>query len=800
MKKIINLLIIFFCVITLSGCGNKETNAEKRTIILNVDSDVVPEFTSNFGTGSYDNQNKVYTHTIDCIKDLYIYLNYDNLKTLTVHIPTSEMEDETIVKDVTFGQQLDVEVEITVDGVKKLEGLQISNSLEYTNLIIGNKNSFKITLPSRKKDYNIQFTLPGYKQFDINLEKENLTSGIAKVNAVAMTNEQMYIGFNGNVYSYKIYSMTTNKEIAAKEVWNIDAHTEFVLVPSNDSYYVKTTDAYSFSQLYKVNQGEDVIINLQVNKQYFSDHFGLYVSQINELYDELVVYDKTKNTLSYSTSIYSSLENTGLLVKTYEGKWMYMDSLEGKVTIDEYNYGHYMYILNYDDFEEVRFNVTKIDTKTNQVVFSGIQEDIEIYYNQNTYAEYENNIFTLTIYAIERGTVSVDLYNMENQFVGTIEKEIYPQFNGDIILGNISYDDGTVTRNIPYEFPMFLDDLVFDGEKYTYPSQKIDTNVSYVEIILVDEDGYVQTLDYLSNPYLLDDEYNIITGTEGNYTVYFALEINKSYTLHYLSETYNITVSQKNIETGKLYIIHEDAPLLNIKVPEGHTVTLNDYPGLNLNDDLNNIITIPKNKYGMYLGGSLTNGYATIDFNYYIAENVAEYELYSFYVFDGGDIEDEYSTYYVKTILGSNGVEYIYLERTTSDLGVSTLLKTSINQIYVGGNESDYYISRNDFVYNEGLKAKYYDMESVFDHVIIFEDYSSISSCEWSQNYYYYYDFDEDVEKGYVNNNTTVIFEYEYYGDAVASYTFTNSDSKYVEMYLDQTDLPMEFVVTQINK
>ena len=51
---------------------------------------------------------------------------------------------------------------------------------------------------------------------------------------------------------------------------------------------------------------------------------------------------------------------------------------------------------------------------------------------------------------------------MENQFVGTIEKEIYPQFNGDIILGNISYYDGAVTRNIPYEFPMFLDDLVFE--------------------------------------------------------------------------------------------------------------------------------------------------------------------------------------------------------------------------------------------------------------------------------------------------------------------------------------------------
>ena len=116
MKKITKYLLMFISLITLSGCGNKATIKESRTIILDVNSDVTPIFTSNFGTGSYDATNNKYTNTIDYIKDLYNFLSDEDLKTVTVHIPTSEMGEKTINKTVEFGDVLDAQVEITVEG------------------------------------------------------------------------------------------------------------------------------------------------------------------------------------------------------------------------------------------------------------------------------------------------------------------------------------------------------------------------------------------------------------------------------------------------------------------------------------------------------------------------------------------------------------------------------------------------------------------------------------------------------------------------------------------------------------
>ena len=206
---------MLICLITLSGCGKTATIKEERTIVLDVNSEVVPSFSSNFGTGSYDEITKKYTHKIDYIKDVYIFLSYDELKTVTVYIPTSDMKDKTITKTVYFGETLDAEVEITIEGVKTLEGLELSDELDYSNLKVGKKNTFKFTLPSREQNYNIKFTLPNYREFEIELKEEDLVSGNAKINAIALTTEQISIGFQGRGYNYKIYSFSTNKLISS---------------------------------------------------------------------------------------------------------------------------------------------------------------------------------------------------------------------------------------------------------------------------------------------------------------------------------------------------------------------------------------------------------------------------------------------------------------------------------------------------------------------------------------------------------------------------------------------------------
>ena len=151
----------------LAGCNNA-TIDEERTIILEINSEVTPSFTTNFGTGSYDPDTKVYTHTISSIKDLYITLSYDDLKPTTVYIPTSQMQDKIIKKEVEFGQELDVQVNVVVNRVKSLEGLTISSPLHYSDLKISEKNHFSFILPSREDNCELKFTLPGYKEFKIN--------------------------------------------------------------------------------------------------------------------------------------------------------------------------------------------------------------------------------------------------------------------------------------------------------------------------------------------------------------------------------------------------------------------------------------------------------------------------------------------------------------------------------------------------------------------------------------------------------------------------------------------------------
>ena len=133
MRKITKYLMTLICLLTLTGCGSNTTIKEPRTIVLEVNSDVVPTFTSNFGTGTYDENTKRYTHTIDYIKDLYIFLSYDDLKTVSVHVPTSDMKDKVITKSVEFGEILDAEIEVTIEGVKTLEGLEIIDSEAYSN-------------------------------------------------------------------------------------------------------------------------------------------------------------------------------------------------------------------------------------------------------------------------------------------------------------------------------------------------------------------------------------------------------------------------------------------------------------------------------------------------------------------------------------------------------------------------------------------------------------------------------------------------------------------------------------------
>ena len=337
MKKILNLLVILCFTLALTGCGNNETIDKTKTIVLEVDTSVVPVFTSNFGSGTYDSTTKKYTHTISYVKDLYISLSYEDLKTVTVHVPTKDMDEDVITKQVEFGKVLDAEIKVTVEGVKSLEGITFDQSLQYSNLQIGKKNTFKLTLPSREQDYNLKFTLPNYRPFDIEITSDDLVSGSADVNVPAITTSQVYIGFEGNQYQYKIYSYTTNKLVASGNNYYDTNKTQYVLLNNDDRYYVKV-DNYNGQIVYKVEQGQDKIIKIRSDNYGAQSYLDIRENNNNSFYNDTYIYHKKTNLMRYGSNFYGNIEDIGLIIEK-EGNFLYLDDVASKATKHpEYTY------------------------------------------------------------------------------------------------------------------------------------------------------------------------------------------------------------------------------------------------------------------------------------------------------------------------------------------------------------------------------------------------------------------------------------------------------------------------------
>lgn len=789
MKKISKYLVLLMSLITLSGCGNKTTIKESRTIILDVDSEVVPNFSSNFGSGSYNTTSKKYTHTIDYIKDLYIFLTYDDLKTVTVHIPTIDMNEKTITRTVEFGQKLDVEVEVTVEGVKTLEGLQILNNLNYSNLKIGKKNTFKLTLPSRDSEYNIKFTLPQYKEFDISLAKKDLVSGGVKVSTIALAIDQVYIGFEGNQYEYRIYSQNTNQIVSSGSNYENQSSTQYVVLPNTEGYYVKTSSSSGKSELYKVNENENALFNLGSTSSYQTGYVNVVGAQQHSYYQSKL-YNKDTKTLQNNNIIYGSLDSYGILVKSdQEDKWYYLNDLKSHVQKNPENDWDNKYQVNFSEMVEVAFDVTRIDYVTKEIISNEVENDFYYYYD--LHAQFNENVFYLDIEEVKEGTVSIDLYSKDNEKIKIISSEIYSYFTGDIFSGTVEYQG----RTIPYVFPVFVQDLIYSNGAYSYPNQIIDTDISMLSIKFVDDNGNIQTLG--TSDYIMDEDQEVIMGTQVGNSTYFELQAGSTYTFKRMNKEYTFTLSEEDIDAGYVFVMNETIEKVQFKVPKGHYLIASDLEGMEFYPDANGIVSIPKIGNGM-IRVSLSNGYAT---SYSKETDIPDgiiYEFLPFYVIDNLVIEagENYSS---NEIEGTNGI--IYYSVNPYDGATIEYLQTNAIRREKNSIDEFYKVNLNEFEYNDEYKAYHYkNFEEMFDHIVEFEYEYLIDELTWSDNYYKatYYDrrIGNFITKVYLINGTTISYGYE--GDK-DEYTFTNSDNKNLKITLHYDGMLHQIIVEQVN-
>ncbi len=286
--KNILLSLAIFAIFLLGGC-DKPTIYKGKTIVVSIDSEIVPDISASFGEGSLDKSSMVYTHTIPYIKDVYITFSFSEYKTETLFVESSEMTADVIEKSISFGNELISTIEISVLGVTKLDTLEIKAPSEYSNLKI-NKNKFSLRLPSRDES-EIIFSLEGYKEFRLEFTEEDLVSGYKTIEVPALKDGEMYIDIFGAQFTYKIYSATTDVVCASGFVWNTKPQSNYVILPDNENYYAEISSSTSY-----IIRDIDASSNNKINFNAISKYYGI-IGYLNvnldfEYYNYMVYYKK----------------------------------------------------------------------------------------------------------------------------------------------------------------------------------------------------------------------------------------------------------------------------------------------------------------------------------------------------------------------------------------------------------------------------------------------------------------------------------------------------------------------------
>ena len=382
------------------------------------------------------------------------------------------------------------------------------------------------------------------------------------------------------------------------------------------------------------------------------------------------------------------------------------------------------------------------------------------------------------------------MYDKNNQKVVTIEYYIGSDFTGNIFSGTVEYKG----RTIPYTFPVFVEDLVYSDGKYSYPSQVINTDLSLLMVRYIDKDGWVQSLSI--NNYLLDENQEVIMGTDVGYQTYFELQVGKSYTFTISGIRYSFTVTETDMDAGYVFIVSDSIKKTQVKVPANHYLIVSEYNQMKFFPDSNGIVTIPVGeKTSFYV--TISNGIVEGSSTNIITNDDSIYEFYPFYVLDGATIQngENYSSNMMK---GDNGISYYYIYDVASQI---TELNTPVEKVYTNGRYEEYKISLENFVYNDEYNAYYCNFEEQFDHILNFNSDYAMQMVSWSKDYYKtsYYDFlnGKWVYKAYVENGTKI--EIENNPNDFVGYTFTNSDEKELNVTVEYNGIVHEITIENSN-
>lgn len=762
MKRIINkILLLLFIIPILCLCGcEKPTIYQEKTIIVNIDSDIVPNVTASFGEGTLNEDNMVYTHKIPYIKNLTLYFSKDGYKTEELNIYTSEMENDVIEKSITFGNDLQAIIEVNVLGVNNLNTLSIKNDDNIYDLTIINNNTFSFRIFSRSEDYNLTFNLDGYKEFNYTVKKETLVSGYSKIKLPALLDGQMYIGIYGGFYNYRIYNAINDIKCSEGYQYNNEVDYKFIILPDDSPYYVQI-DVLDYSFVWDINSNENIVLDISEYRQYFASG---YLNLRGDLESgQIYLYFKDKQLLSNNKEMISSIDNIGILYTDYEN-FYYLDDVSNLV----YQENYYYYIdLSLNNLTQIEFNINTYDRLTDELV-----DDYFKYYSSYIKAKYENGAFYIENYAMKPGYLLYDIVDQNGNVIYTYKDKIsYDENDGSLIVDyenaayvNENFEGTIVDGQIEYNRKIYLykdaitlSEVTFNGEYYTCNPIVVDTSKTLVKVIVKEKGDYYSVLHYDPDIVILDEDMNIVNPIDVNGEVYLELLANVEYSIKANSQTYKFTPSEKDIESGFVLTNNEELKYAKVNIPTNTYAYINAPFTMKFYPDEQGNIYVPLfiSSFDLIVDFGKVKYYKNIN-----SENeVTIGKLYSI----NGILEN------VECIEYIDNIRYYVIEDNSGTDQLITryqyLNNTSANMSF-----EPFVINKNEFVYNESTNSYFYDIEGEFDYIIAFDN-SILGNVVMSEAIY--------INEGYMGN-----FIYINEGETMTynnqTYTISGYDSKYL--------------------
>ena len=270
----------------------------------------------------------------------------------------------------------------------------------------------------------------------------------------------------------------------------------------------------------------------------------------------------------------------------------------------------------------------------------------------------------------------------------------------------------------------------------------------------------------------MDEEQDIIMPTVINGVGYYDIKAGETYNFKYNSKTWTFTPSQKDIDSGHVFVMSESAPTVKFMIPEGYKIIITSLYNMEFTPNSEGFANVPV-RTDAYIEYKITNGIVTMNAHKQLTGSDV-YEIQPFFVLNDGYIMSG-NDYNVNIEKADDGTIYALINVFNAGAIVERVC-TSLMENRSDGSNWNYEVNISDFVYDSELKANYYDASKLYDHVITYEEsyvnqYIKYSETVMDVSYY-----DENLGKWnyifYVSNGTT-IYTYEYSD----SYVITEDDA-----------------------